>query len=271
MPLNSEVHIETVCRQGKTILKRSYCTQPFKLADITEDKGCSSLQLMLMSSSPGMLDGDNYRFRIDVSEGCSVELQTQSYQGLFRMKKGALQQMDVRLQNGSSFTYLPHPLVPHEDADLITKNKIHLSGNCSLAWGEVITCGRKLNGEVFRFNRYHSITEIFLNERLVVKENLLVRPAATNLYSIGQMEGYTHQASLLYLDETVDVAEAIQTFNTRLEEQENISFGLSALPVNGLVLRLLGYKAEQLHGLLRKLAALLDDLKQTQKSKTHVI
>ena len=47
------------------------------------------------------------------------------------------------------FVLLPHPSVPHEAIDFTSRNKIYLSDNCSLIFGEVLTCGRKLNGEVF--------------------------------------------------------------------------------------------------------------------------
>jgi urease accessory protein len=64
MPLNAALYIETGLQEGRTILRNSYCTQPFKLANITEDKQQKELHLMLMSSSPGVLDGDVYSRRL---------------------------------------------------------------------------------------------------------------------------------------------------------------------------------------------------------------
>jgi urease accessory protein len=93
----SHVHIQTAARDGITRLKQVYCTPPFKVADITEDKKGNMLHVMLMSSSPGILDGDEYHLKIDVDEHCHLQLHTQSYQRLFHMKKGAQQQMQVHL------------------------------------------------------------------------------------------------------------------------------------------------------------------------------
>jgi urease accessory protein len=262
MALISAVHIETAVTNNKTILKKSFFSPPFKIADVTEDKSKGPLQLMVMSSSPGVLDGDEYRFQIDVSENSYLQLKTQSYQRLFQMNKGAVQFMNVNLGWSSSFCYLPHPLVPHQDSKFLSRNKIHVSDGSSLIWGEVMSCGRKLNGEVFKFSSYHSITEIFKDSKLVVKENLLVNPGGTNPFSIGQLEGYTHQASLIFVREEVTISNLIQKLVEDFSLLNDISFGVTELPVNGLIVRLLGHKAEQLFDLLKTIAACCDRFQQ---------
>jgi urease accessory protein UreH len=91
MPLIAKLAMETACRNSLTFLKTSYCTQPFKLANITEDKTQNCLQLIIMSSSPGVLDGDSYELDLVIGAGCRVEVETQAYQRLFQMKDGASQ------------------------------------------------------------------------------------------------------------------------------------------------------------------------------------
>ena len=257
MPLDSRLIIETALRKNKTVLHECFFTQPLKIANITEDKSDNVLRLMLMSSSPGILDGDSYDTKIVIGEDCSLQLETQSYQRIFTMRNGAIQHNTVRLLPKSSFVYLPHPLVPHQDAIMRVRNKIIMNEGCSLLWGEVISCGRKMNGEIFRFSLYHGVTEIFLNNKLVMKENLRLVPGEMNLNTIGQLEGFTHQATLLFVNEQVDVASLTDRVNEALREINEISFGVSALPVNGLIVRLLGHKAEQLFALLKKLSLLL--------------
>lgn len=259
MPLNAILDLKTGLRNGKTVLQKSFCTQPFKIADVTEDRSSRQLKLMLMSSSPGILDGDRYNMSVAIGEGCDLELTTQSYQRLFQMQHGASQNLKVEMEEGSSFVYLPHPVVPHRNAVFTSKNKIYLAENCTLLWGEVINCGRKLNGEVFQFSLYHNLTEIYLNKRLAVKENILLRPQQTDLSAIGQLEGFSHQATLLYLKEHSNVPSSLEHLVDELEREDNILFGVSALPVNGLVVRLLGHKAEQLFHILQSLAGALQE------------
>ena len=59
--MKARLHIQTAVRNGITCLKQSFYTPPFKVANITEDKQAGPLHLMLMCSSPGILDGDDYQ------------------------------------------------------------------------------------------------------------------------------------------------------------------------------------------------------------------
>jgi urease accessory protein len=272
----AELRMATRQRNGKTVLQDCFYTPPFKVLDITEDKRDATLHLMLMNASPGVLDGDLYNLQLHLAAGSSVRLHTQSYQRLFPMKKGAAQSLEIYMEAGSSFCYVPHPTVPHKDANFTTTTKIHLAAACTLLWSDVLTCGRKGSGEQFLFSKYHSHTEIFLNKNLVVKENLLLQPALYNLTALGQLEGYTHQASLLYMNEAMKPA-LMDHVHTIVALEPDICFGISALPVAGFALRVLGTKGEQLHGLLKKLAdtivfgdaANVQPLQQELKSYAH--
>jgi urease accessory protein len=255
--MKSHLHIYAAARNGITYLKQSYSTPPFKVANITEDRKAGPLHLMLMCSSPGVLEGDDYQVKIDLEKDAHLQIHTQSYQRLFNMKKGACQSMEVILQKSSSFTFIPHPAVPHKQAVFTSRNKIYLHGDNRLIWGELLTCGRKLNGEQFDFVKYHSITEVYLNGRLLIKENWLVQPNITNVHAIGQWEGYSHQASLIILDKPETITAAYETINNYLHQLKEVAFGISTLSNGGIIVRLLGHKAEQLFNCQQAIAALV--------------
>ena len=240
------MRLQAQVKNGKTILKDSYSTQPFKLANITEDKKDHWLQLMLMSSSPGILDNDHYKMNIDLGEDCKVQLTTQSYQRIFQMKTGAKQEVEVRMRRGSSFIFLPHPAAPHKSSIFFSKTRFYLSEECLLIYGEVLACGRKLSGEVFKLSRYHSVTQVFSSGKLIVKENLLAAPDRINVTKIGQLEGYTHQASFICVANLTSVNTLLEGIHELLQKEADISFGASTLDDNGFCVRILGYKAEQL-------------------------
>ena len=259
--MNAQLHIQVANRDGLSYLKKAFFTTPFKVANITEDKSARQLQLMLMSSSPGILDGDIYEMKIEVEKSGSLQLYTQAYQRLFHMKQGATQQLNVRLADDSEFCFLPHPSVPHEQSIFTTHNNFYLGSNCQFIFGEVLTCGRKLNGEVFLFSKYHSITQVFINNKLVIKENLLMQPTFINVHAIGQLEGFTHQASMIYLQPNVDCKKLQAHIIEFLSTEKNMELGITAAPVNGLIIRLMGHGAEQLYNCLQRVAEIL----QTQK------
>ena len=246
--------IETVCKSGRASLRKSYAAHPYKLADITEEKTGLLLELMIMSSSPGMLDEDHYQMHVHVGSGTSLVLKTQAYQRLFCMKSCASQRMDIRVEAGAGFSFLPHPVVPHAGSVYAARTNIFLTEDAQLKWGEVVTCGRKLNAEEFLFKSFQSLTEIYLTEKLVIRDNLVMKPAAIDVHSTGLLEGYTHQASLFIIDSRMKDGLMVTAIHEWLSEQAGICFGVSALPVAGVLIRILGSKAEQLHALLQAIA-----------------
>lgn len=233
-------------RDGRTYLKKSFWQPPFKIADVTEDRRRPTLHLMQMSASPGVLAGDCYQIGIQLDEGAAVHWHTQSYQRLFSMASAAHQQVRVDLAPGASLTYLPHPCVPQAGADFRADNQIFLSANSRLIWGEIITCGRKLNGEMFQFSNYRSVTEVFLEGKLILKENLRLLPQGTDLRNLGHLEGFTHQGGLICIDPQMDVPRLVPHLSEALEAIPGIDFGITGLPVNGFALRMLGNHSERM-------------------------
>jgi urease accessory protein len=66
------------------------------------------------------------------------------------------------------------------------------------------------------------------------------------------LEGFTHQASFIYLDEKAKDVSISNTVQEYLSLQKEVIFGITSAPVNGWLIRLLGYKAEQLHDCLKE-------------------
>ena len=253
---NCQLHFSVASRGNRTYLNKSFCTPPFRIVDITEDKKSALAYLMTMSSSPGILDHDFHDIKITAEPHTSTVLQNQSYQRIFQSNSGGKLSMEIDLQEGSTFSYIQHPLVPHQQSIFKAVNKIFLSHSTELLFGEIITCGRKLSGEVFKFNRFHSVTEVFFNRSLALKDNILIEPKALDLAGIGQLEGYTHQATLYYInrrDNQIDHAYAYT--KSVLEETEDIEFGHSKTLPNAMVVRVLANGGEKLLQAFRKIEA----------------
>jgi urease accessory protein len=267
--MRAELDIQVAATEGITRLKQSYFTPPLKIANITEYRNDPFLRLMLMSSSPGILDGDEYDMQITLERSAALHITTQSYQRLFTMQKGASQQLTVRLEEGASLAYLPMPVVPHKASIFAARNTIHLHPQSSLIWGEVFTCGRKLNGELFVFSKYHNITEIFMEGKLLIRDNIFLQPELIDVTAIGQSEGYSHQASMVYLHPAADIKALTEWIAASMDKESALLFGITAAPVNGLILRMLAQKAEQLQRCMQSIAAYLP-LLHSQKAAVYV-
>jgi len=77
------------------------------------------------------------------------------------------------------------------------------------------------------------------------------------VHAMGQLEGYTHQASFIYLQEAVDMEHLRVLLSEILASEKNMEAGISALPINGIIIRLLGTGAEQLYNCLLRVNAVL--------------
>jgi urease accessory protein len=247
------VKIDTYIRNEVTHLKSAYHTAPFKVAEIREDKNQAVLELMLMSASPGILDGDRYDFEIIVQEDCQLEFSTQSYQRIFTMEGSASQNMKVEVNKNGFFKYLPHPTVPHKNSNYKAINTINLEENATLIWGEILTCGRKLNAEQFEFTEFQNKTAIYKKGKLVLFENLYMNPSELNPLELGELEGFTHQASLIYFNDSMESKSVKQQIDDFLAAQENLLFGTSKTNGNGLIIKILHHNSEKLFLLLKEL------------------
>ena len=78
-----------------------------------------------------------------------------------------------------------------------------------------------------------------------------------DVYQVGLLEGFTHQASLIYLNERIDGKMLVEAISAILSPQPGIIFGITAAPVSGLIIRMLGNKAELLYDNLKSIANLL--------------
>lgn len=90
-----------------------------------------------------------------------------------------------------------------------------------------------------------------------VLDFVITRHSYIDPSSIGQLEGFTHQASLIILDEHADCMQLKNLAFDYLSQQDAISFGVSVAPVNGIITRMHGNKAEQLFKLIKSLSQVL--------------
>ena len=268
------LYIKTGFKEGKSYLMDSYVSVPFRITNVGQIKEDDCLYMMLGSSSPGLLDTDNHEIDINVEENSRFQLQTQSYQRLYNMKKGSSQITKVKLAPNSAFCYVPHPIVPQENSIFRNHTIIHLEKNCELILSEIITCGRKnsefispdreIFGEIFKFTYFQNVTEICFNDLLILKDKIILEPQVVPVDTVIQLEGYTHQATFIYLNTgNSSVAyELIAEILKIMEYEENISFGVSEMAANGFVLRVLGNGGEQLFNCFQQIQNFLWERKE---------
>ncbi|WP_343610742.1 urease accessory protein UreD [Chryseobacterium oranimense] len=248
--MDSHLHIIAGFKDGGSYVKDLYVSLPFRVVSVGQRKSDNKLYQMIMTSSPGILDGDHYQLDIELEKDASLQLQSQSYQRLFNMKDKAVQELNVKMDNNTSFAYVPHPVVPHEDSNFQSKANIQVGKNSQIIISEIITCGRKHYGEVFKLKRFQNLMEIYHENKLVIKDNVVIQPDLIPISSIGNLEQYTHQGTLIFYStkENVDKNSLIETIVESAEQhQPEMEVEVSAMEDNGFVIRALGHEGELMY------------------------
>lgn len=92
--------------------------------------------------------------------------------------------------------------------------------------------------------------EIYHNNKLVVKDNVLIQPDMIPISSIGNLEQYTHQGTLIFYStkENVDKNGLIEEIvEAAVQHHEEMEVGVSAMEDNGFVVRALGHGGEMMY------------------------
>lgn len=255
--MKTTLTITAAARNGRTFLKDTYFTQPFRVANVSEDRRDPWLYLMLMSSSPGVLDQDQYDIRLCVEAAARVRIESQAYQRIFRMNSNASIRQEIHLEEESILSYVPHPVVPHSNSDITASTRITATAASALIFGEVLTCGRKLSGEQFLFSNYRNCITVNIDDKLIYKDNVVLQPKDFQLQSIGLFENYTHQAAFIYLDLKRGVSDALINELLIAATGEDVSVGITRINADMTAMRLLGNSGERLYDLLKLLEKML--------------
>lgn len=263
-----ELKLSTGVVDGYHRLIDKYHTVPFGLLRIDSRAAYDPwLRYMVRSSSPGILAGDLYEINFNVADDTKLGLETQAYQRIYEMNKGgeAWQNTNVTVGKNALFHYVPHPLVPHKNSDFEATNVVKLTESSQFIWGEVLTCGRKHygEGEVFAFKRLMNNTEIYVDDTLIFKDKILFEPSNEDLDTLGQMEGYTHQGTILTYQDKLSPEELYEYVKSVVEEEkeEKMEFGMTTtISEKANVVRILGNHGEQMYQVMKKIEYHLLDI-----------
>lgn len=235
---------------GKTYLEDSYFTAPFKIAKPFFEGTDGVMNIMIMSASAGVMEGDTYKIDVELGRDSRVRLESQSYQKVHRMKDGhAAQHNSFKLENGAFLDYAPRPTIPFAGSGFCTSTECRMAEGSAFIYSEILSGGRVKSGETFEFREYRSGIRIYYGRELIFLENQFLCPQEQNLEGIGFFEGCTHQASLGFFydhinDELIDKLYGIP------EAMEDVPFGVSKTKKHGLVVRLLGTGSDRLENIL---------------------
>lgn len=200
----SRLYICAENKNGRTVITDSFFSSPIKIAkpfyyaDHTE--------IMMMTASAGMLDGDIYEIEIVVKENASLKFTGQSFTKIFKSgaKGGAAQRVKITVENGGRLLYFPQPVIPFAESVFDGRTEIFLGNEASFVMQDIFSCGRTAMNEYFAFKSYRSRTAVHIDGRLAFLDNVKLVPNEADLSGIGFFEGHTHSGMMYAFNSDTD-------------------------------------------------------------------
>lgn len=191
----SRLYIRTGLSGGRTVISDSEFTAPLKIAKPFYHD--SFTEVMLMTASAGILEGDSYDIEIYVSKGTALKFTGQSYTKLFKAdKNGASQHVRIFVESGGKLIYRPCPIIPFGQSIFECNTEIYTEHDSVFAMCDILSCGRAAMNERFEFTSYRSRTAVYVDGKIKFLDNVRLIPKEADLLGIGFFEGHTHMGMI---------------------------------------------------------------------------
>jgi urease accessory protein len=153
-------------RKNQTVLSHQYTAYPLSVSPVFRldgDFDCDRAYLYMMSTSPGLLAGDEWNVSLQLAANSNLYLTDKSATKVHSMPidgTKATINYDIEIDTGATLEFVPEPLILFADAILeqTTNIKIHPTGHLCLS--EIILPGRLARGEAYQFHSYLSRLQV---------------------------------------------------------------------------------------------------------------
>ncbi|WP_245814190.1 urease accessory protein UreD [Cystobacter ferrugineus] len=163
-------------RVGKrTIVSRARAKSPVRLLTPRNHGHAAWVYTSLLGD--GLVDGDHLSLELDVAEGASALLSSRGHTRVYRSPHGCRSEVVARVGEGALLVWVPDPTTCYTGARYEQRLDIQLAPGASLVLMELVTTGRKANGERWTFSRFSSSLRVHREGRALFDECWLLDPA----------------------------------------------------------------------------------------------
>jgi urease accessory protein len=245
--------LDLVCDDGRTAIAHQRSRPPLQTFGLQQADCHGSAYLQILNPCGGLFEGDSAEIEVALQRGAHLYLTTQAATKIYPVEHGHVTQQHIRLRvaTGAILEYFPLPLIPFAHAQYVQETEIHVESGGICVVAEVLAPGRLVRAERFAYHKLHGRVEGWLDDQLVLFEQLMLQPNRNVYTGLGILEGKFYVATLYVLTSQV-LAPLIPGWNRSLTKQYGEDIGITALAYGGLVVRLLGHTGQEV---LRRLDA----------------
>jgi urease accessory protein len=159
----------------RTIVSRARAKSPVRLLMPRNHGHAAWVYTSLLGD--GLVDGDHLSMELDVAEGASALLSSRGHTRVYRSPRGCRSDVVARVGEGALLAWVPDPTTCYAGARYEQRLDIQLAPGASLVLMELVTTGRKANGERWTFSRFSSTLRVHREGRALFDECWLLDPA----------------------------------------------------------------------------------------------
>ena len=201
----------------------------------------------------GYVEGEKYRYSINLQEDSRSIITTQASTKVYKCVHGEKTEQEtlINLEKNSILEYITDSVILYKDAIYKQVNNIYMDESATLIYSDGITSGWSKEGADFQYSNVQLKTSVYVNNKMVLLDNLLVNPREDDVTKLGFFEGYQNFGTLLVINKNIN-AKTIEELRNYIKNLNlPICFGISELEVNGFVLRALGNLTQNIESAIR--------------------
>lgn len=250
---------------GESTVTSAFATSPMKL--LTPRSRGRSVWAYTSSFGGGLVAGDETRLDLRLAAGTTCFLGTQASTKVYRnpARRPCGHTTHAQLGASSLLVFAPDPVQAFAESSYTQRQEFHLAAAAGLALVDWFSSGRSACGERWKFSRFVSRNQIFLDDQCVLLDALQLDPEDGPLDAPHRTGRFNCMAvlALIGLPLREAAARLLEEISARSVERR-AALVCSASPIReGALLRVAGESVEQvgreLHHHLESLAALLGD------------
>jgi len=265
---NGTIKIELQANEdSKTYIKSLLSKAPFLIQKaMYPDTGYPHFaHIYMMSSSGGILQGDEQKIDVAMGRNSAARITTQSATKIYKMEGGyASQYINIHSQEGSYLEFVPHQIIPFKSSRFYQEVNLEVEENAVLIYSEIISAGRIASGEKFDFDLCFLRTSAHRNGLILFIDVMsLSHKDKTNLESVfGRKDVFS---TVYIIGSSIQIERIVDEINLATENTSLLA-SCSNLPHDsGIIVRILADSVSEIVALTESITGVL----RTFTKKNH--
>lgn len=247
------LELELINKDGKTIASRNSFKGLIKISAEVRRNSEVAPTFYLIGLGGGYVEGEKYKNSFILNENTRVMITTQASTKVYKCpnKIKSMQETYIKLSKNCVLEYITDSLILYKDAVYKQTNDIYIDKSSTLIYSDGITSGWSPDGSNFSYNKIQLKNNIYLDNKLVLLDNLVINPRENDVNKLGFFEEYLGFGTLIVINENITCSVIEELRDLIVNSKLPIDFGITELEVPGFVLRVLGNLTQNIESAIR--------------------